>query len=66
MRRNARFGETVLAAQKLALQKIRAGGSGAALQEEVAEFFRLQGYPAESSRWPLGRFFSRVGPRNSD
>jgi Xaa-Pro aminopeptidase len=53
--------ETVLAAQKSALQKIRAGGSGAALQEEVAEFFRLQGYPAkvQDGRW-VG-FFHGLG-----
>ena len=53
--------ETVLAAQKSALQKIRAGGSGAALQEEVAESFRQQGYPAkvQDGRW-VG-FFHGLG-----
>jgi Xaa-Pro aminopeptidase len=52
---------TVYEAQKLALQKIRAGVSGGALQAEVAEFFRLQGYPAEirDGRW-VG-FFHGLG-----
>ena len=52
---------TVYEAQKLALQKIRPGGSGGALQAEVAEFFRLQGYPAEirDGRW-VG-FFHGLG-----
>ena len=63
MRRNASFGGPCYEAQKLALQKIRAGGSGGALQEEVAEFFRQQGYPAEirDGRW-VG-FFHGLGPR---
>jgi Xaa-Pro aminopeptidase len=52
---------TVYEAQKLALQKIRPGESGGALQAEVAEFFRLQGYPAEirDGRW-VG-FFHGLG-----
>jgi Xaa-Pro aminopeptidase len=52
---------TVLDAQKFALQKIRAGGSGADLQLEVAELFRLKGYPAEirDGRW-VG-FFHGLG-----
>ncbi|MBV9299500.1 MAG: aminopeptidase P family protein [Verrucomicrobia bacterium] len=52
---------TVFDAQKFALQKIRAGGSGAALQKEVAEFFEQKGYPAEirAGRW-VG-FFHGLG-----
>jgi Xaa-Pro aminopeptidase len=52
---------TVYEAQKLALGKIRAGGSGGSLQTEVAEFFRQQGYPAEirDGRW-VG-FFHGLG-----
>ncbi len=52
---------TVYEAQNLALQKIRAGGSGKSLQAEVAEFFRQQGYPAEirDGRW-VG-FFHGLG-----
>src|SRR5580704_3680253 len=52
---------TVYEAQKLALRKIRAGGSGGSLQAEVAEFFRQQGYPAEirAGRW-VG-FFHGLG-----
>jgi Xaa-Pro aminopeptidase len=52
---------TVYEAQKLALQKIQAGGSGGSLQAEVAEFFRQQGYPAEirDGRW-VG-FFHGLG-----
>ena len=52
---------TVYEAQKLALQKICAGGSGGSLQAEVAEFFRQQGYPAEirDGRW-VG-FFHGLG-----
>jgi Xaa-Pro aminopeptidase len=52
---------TVYEAQKLALQKIRASGSGGSLQAEVAEFFRQQGYPAEirDGRW-VG-FFHGLG-----
>ena len=52
---------TVYEAQKLALKKIRAGGSGGSLQAEVAEFFRQQGYPAEirNGRW-VG-FFHGLG-----
>jgi Xaa-Pro aminopeptidase len=52
---------TVYEAQKLALRKIRAGGSGGSLQAEVAEFFRQQGYPAEirDGRW-VG-FFHGLG-----
>jgi Xaa-Pro aminopeptidase len=59
--KQCRLWETVLAAQMLALQKIRPGGSGAALQDEVAEFFRLQGYPAkvQDGRW-VG-FFHGLG-----
>jgi Xaa-Pro aminopeptidase len=52
---------TVYEAQKLALEKIRAGGSGGSLQMEVAEFFRQQGYPSEirDGRW-VG-FFHGLG-----
>ena len=52
---------TVLEAQKLSLRKIRAGGSGADLQEEVSEFFKEKGYPAEirDGRW-VG-FFHGLG-----
>ena len=43
------------------MQKIGAGGSGAALQKEVSEFFRQKGYPAEirDGRW-VG-FFHGLG-----
>jgi Xaa-Pro aminopeptidase len=52
---------TVFDAQKFALQKIRAGGSGAALQLEISEYFRQKGYPAEirNDRW-VG-FFHGLG-----
>jgi Xaa-Pro aminopeptidase len=52
---------TVFDAQKFALQKIRAGGSGAALQKEVSAFFQRKGYPAEirDGRW-VG-FFHGLG-----
>ena len=52
---------TVLDAQKFALQKIRAGDSGAALQKEVSEYFKEKGYPAEirNERW-VG-FFHGLG-----
>ena len=52
---------TVFDAQKLALQKIVAGGSGVSLQKEVTEFFLQQGYPTEirDGRW-VG-FFHGLG-----
>ena len=52
---------TVLEAQKLSLRKIRAGGSGADLQDEVSGFFKEKGYPAEirDGRW-VG-FFHGLG-----
>ena len=52
---------TVLEAQKFSLQKIRAGGSGAALEQEVSEFFQEKGYPKEirNGRW-VG-FFHGLG-----
>ena len=52
---------TVLDAQKFALQNIRAGDSGAALQKEVSEYFKEKGYPAEirNERW-VG-FFHGLG-----
>jgi Xaa-Pro aminopeptidase len=52
---------TVSEAQKLALQKIQAGGSGAALQKEITNFFQQKGYPAEirEGRW-VG-FFHGLG-----
>jgi Xaa-Pro aminopeptidase len=52
---------TVLEAQKFSLQKIRAGGSGADLQQEVSELFKEKGYPAEirDGRW-VG-FFHGLG-----
>ena len=52
---------TVFEAQKFAMEKISAGGSGAALQKEVAEFFKKNGYPAEirDGRW-VG-FFHGLG-----
>ena len=52
---------TVLDAQKFALQKIRAGDSGAALQKQVSEYFKEKGYPAEirNERW-VG-FFHGLG-----
>jgi Xaa-Pro aminopeptidase len=53
--------QTVLEAQKYALQKIRAGGSGSALQKEVSKLFKQKGYPAEvrDGRW-VG-FFHGLG-----
>jgi len=52
---------TVLEAQKYSLQKIRAGGSGAALQQEVSKLFQEKGYPTEirNGRW-VG-FFHGLG-----
>jgi Xaa-Pro aminopeptidase len=52
---------TVLEAQKFSLQKIRAGGSGAELQQAVSELFQERGYPAEirNGRW-VG-FFHGLG-----
>jgi Xaa-Pro aminopeptidase len=52
---------TVFESQKMALQSIRPGGSGAAAQKEVSEFFRQKGYPAElrDGRW-VG-FFHGLG-----
>jgi Xaa-Pro aminopeptidase len=52
---------TVFDAQTIALQKISAGGSGAALQKEISEFFRQKGFPAEirDGRW-VG-FFHGLG-----
>jgi Xaa-Pro aminopeptidase len=53
--------DTVLEAQKFALQKICPGGSGAALQQEVLELFQEKGYPTEirNGRW-VG-FFHGLG-----
>jgi Xaa-Pro aminopeptidase len=52
---------TVADAQKLALQKIKPGGSGKALQQEISEIFKQKGYPAEvrDGRW-VG-FFHGLG-----
>ena len=52
---------TVLEAQKFSLRNIRAGGSGAALQQSVSELFQERGYPAEirNGRW-VG-FFHGLG-----
>jgi Xaa-Pro aminopeptidase len=52
---------TVLEAQKFSLRKIRAGGSGAELQQAVSELFQERGYPAEirNGRW-VG-FFHGLG-----
>jgi Xaa-Pro aminopeptidase len=52
---------TVREAQAFAIQKIKVGESGASLQEEVAAFFVLKGYPKEirSGRW-VG-FFHGLG-----
>ncbi len=52
---------TVADAQKLALQRIRSGGSGGTLQKEISEFFKLKGYPTEirNGRW-IG-FFHGLG-----
>jgi Xaa-Pro aminopeptidase len=52
---------TVSDAQKLAVQKIQPGGSGAALQKEIIEYFQQKGYPAEirDGRW-VG-FFHGLG-----
>jgi len=52
---------TVLEAQKFALAKIHAGGSGAELQREVSDLFKEKGYPAEirNGRW-VG-FFHGLG-----
>jgi Xaa-Pro aminopeptidase len=52
---------TVLEAQQSALKKIFPGGSGATLQQEISDFFREKGYPAEirENRW-VG-FFHGLG-----
>ncbi len=53
--------QAVREAQETALKKISPGGSGAALQAEVSDFFREKGYPAEirDNRW-VG-FFHGLG-----
>jgi Xaa-Pro aminopeptidase len=53
--------DTVLDAQKIALEKISPGGSGKALQQEISDLFRQKGYPAEirNNRW-VG-FFHGLG-----
>jgi Xaa-Pro aminopeptidase len=53
--------QTVLEAQTIALEKISPGDSGNALQEEISDFFRQKGYPAEirNNRW-VG-FFHGLG-----
>jgi Xaa-Pro aminopeptidase len=52
---------TVLEAQKYSLKKIRAGESGADLQQEISELFKEKGYPTEirNGRW-VG-FFHGLG-----
>jgi Xaa-Pro aminopeptidase len=52
---------TVLEAQKFAIQRIKVGESGGALQNEVSEFFVQRGYPKEvrDGRW-VG-FFHGLG-----
>jgi Xaa-Pro aminopeptidase len=52
---------TVLEAQEFAIQRIKVGASGAALQNEVSEFFVQRGYPKEvrDGRW-VG-FFHGLG-----
>jgi Xaa-Pro aminopeptidase len=53
--------ETVLEAQETAIEKISPGGSGKDLQQEISDFFRQKGYPAEirNDRW-VG-FFHGLG-----
>ena len=51
----------MLEAQKYALHKIRAGGSGAALQKEVAKFFQQKGYPKENRDGRGVGFFNGLG-----
>jgi Xaa-Pro aminopeptidase len=52
---------TVLEAQKFALQNIRAGVSGGALQKEVSDFFKGKGYPAEIRKGRWVGFFHGLG-----
>lgn len=56
-----RLWETVLAGQKLALENIRAGEPGQALQDKVRQYFTDQGYPTEikDGRWT--GFFHGLG-----
>jgi Xaa-Pro aminopeptidase len=53
--------QTVFDGQKYALQKIHAGGSGSALQQEISELFRQKGYPAEIRDGRLVGFFHGLG-----
>jgi Xaa-Pro aminopeptidase len=56
-----RLWETVLAGQKLALENIRTGEPGQALQDKVRQYFTDQGYPTElkDGRWT--GFFHGLG-----
>jgi Xaa-Pro aminopeptidase len=53
--------ETVLQVQQLALDEIKPGGDGAALQKEVSELFKEKGYPTgqRDGRW--SGFFHGLG-----
>jgi Xaa-Pro aminopeptidase len=53
--------QTVLEAQKIALENISPGGSGNVLQQDISDFFRQKGYPTEirNNRW-VG-FFHGLG-----
>ncbi|MBV9489069.1 MAG: aminopeptidase P family protein [Verrucomicrobia bacterium] len=56
-----RLWETVLTGQRMALENIRIGESGQALQDKVKEYFTEQGYPTEikDGRWT--GFFHGLG-----
>ena len=51
----------MLEAQKFSLQKICAGGSGAALQQEVSELFQERGFPTEIRNGRCVGFFHGLG-----
>jgi Xaa-Pro aminopeptidase len=53
--------QTVFEAQKTAIEKIRPGGSGETLQQEISDFFRDKGYPAEIRNNRRVGFFHGLG-----
>jgi Xaa-Pro aminopeptidase len=53
--------QTVFEAQKTAIEKISPGGSGKILQQEISDFFRDKGYPAEIRNNRRVGFFHGLG-----
>jgi Xaa-Pro aminopeptidase len=53
--------QTVFEAQKTAIEKISPGGSGKSLQQEISDFFRDKGYPAEIRNNRRVGFFHGLG-----